>query len=92
MAKKKRVNPNRIPVTLTKADLDHVVADVYYEATTSAIAIMFTALLDKHGWTPEMLQQLWAEVNKLSEEVIEGRIKVDDLKQVLSEEYSVTIT
>lgn len=73
------------------ADVKRAKAEALSEAVTSATAIVFTALLDKHGWSAEMLQELWAEVNKLSDEIAEGRVNVPDLLRVLREEYSIEI-
>ena len=88
---RKRTNPNRVLVTITEADKKRLVANAMTEATESAIAIFFTVMLDKHQYTAEMLQSLWSEVNKLSEEITEGRVKIADLKQVLRDEYEITI-
>ena len=88
---RKRTNPNRVLVTITEADKKRMVANAMTEATEAAIATFFTVMLDKHQYTAEMLQSLWSEVNKLSEEITEGRVKISDLKQVLRDEYEITI-
>lgn len=58
--KKKRVNPNRCP--MTKADLDKAID----KACSHCMAIFFTVLFDKHGATKEELKIYWKEVEDLS--------------------------
>ena len=84
-----KTNPRRKPAT--QADVERAKREAVIEATESSIAIFFTVMLDKHQYTAEMLQSLWSEVNKLSEEITEGRVKISDLKQVLRDEYEITI-
>lgn len=38
-----------------------------------------------------MLQELWRDIDKLSGEIAEKRVKVADLMRVLREEYDITI-
>ncbi|MBP3699150.1 MAG: hypothetical protein J6J01_06705 [Oscillospiraceae bacterium] len=64
--KKKRVNPNRIPVS---------------KAT----------VCDKFGYDSDSLQDVWKEVNALSDGVVKGYVNVNDLLQVLDEEYGIMI-
>lgn len=71
-----RTNPRRKPAT--QADVERAKREAKTEATEAAIAIFFTVMLDKHQYTAEMLQSLWSEVNKLSEEITEGRVKISD--------------
>ena len=59
------------------------------EATSLAIALFFTVLLDKHGATAEDLQKLWGEINNLSDSVSKGYVSAWDLKKTLEEEYEV---
>lgn len=73
------------------ADVKRAKAEAMDEAVTGAVAIVFTSLLDKHGWTAEQLQDLWQDVNKLSEEIAEQRVKISDLLSVLRDEYEIEI-
>lgn len=56
-----------------------------------ALAIFFTALLDKEGMEAEQLQRIWREVEALSESVRDGYVSAPDLIRVLREEYEIDI-
>ena len=90
MAKKKRVNPHRRPASL--ATVRKIAEDVKGEAVSLAIALFLTVMCDKFGFDAEQLQKVWAEVNDLSDSVVKGYVNVQDLKQVLREEYGIEIT
>lgn len=90
MAKNKRVNPRRRPVTM--ATVNKMREDVKEEAVSLAIAIFLTVLCDKFGYDAEKLHSVWDEVNSLSDSVVKGYVSVPDLKSVLLEEYGINIT
>ena len=90
MAKKKRVNPHRRPVTI--ATVNRARDDAKDQAVSLAIALFLTVMCDKFGFDAEQLQRVWAEVNALSDSVVKGYVNVQDLKQVLREEYGIEIT
>lgn len=87
---KKRVNPNRRPVTM--ATVRRVKEETKDEAVSLAISMFLTVLCDKFGYDAESLQAVWAAVNELSDSVVKGYVNVEDLKQVLREEYGIEIT
>lgn len=90
MAKKKRVNPHRRPVTM--ATVNRVKEETKDQAVSLAIALFLTVMCDKFGFDAEQLQKVWAEVNDLSDSVVKGYVNVQDLKEVLREEYGIEIT
>ena len=90
MAKKKRVNPRRQPVT--KAMVRKVAEDTKEQAVNLAIALFLTVLCDKFGYDADSLKAVWDAVNDLSDSVVKGYVNVEDLKQVLREEYGIEIT
>jgi len=90
MAKKKRVNPHRRPVTM--ATVNRVKEETKDEAVSLAIALFLTVMCDKFGFDAEQLQKVWAEVNSLSDSVVKGYVNVPDLKEVLRTEYGIEIT
>lgn len=90
MAKKKRINPHRRPVTM--ATVRRVKEETKDEAVSLVIAIVFTALCDKFGYDAESLKAVWSAVNELSDSIVKGYVNVADLKQVLREEYGIEIT
>jgi len=86
---KKKINPRRIPVSL--ADMKKNANKATDEAIHLAFAIFLTVLLDYHGFTREQIQDVWHQADKLSEEIMEGRINIRDLLNVLNEEYGVLL-
>lgn len=85
----KRTNPRRRPAT--QADVERAKKDAQGEAISLAMTIMFTALLDKEGFTQEDLQRLWREVNDLSDSIAQGYVSAADLRNVLRREYEVYV-
>ena len=61
------------------------------KAIETVLALTFTALLDKFGADLDTMQDIWAQTNKLAEEVSEGRINVKDLAKTLRTEYRIDI-
>lgn len=89
-SRRKGVNPNRIPVT--QADVDKARSKGTKDAISFAWIVMFSVLMDKHGFTKEDLHRLWQEVDSLSQEIIEKRVSLPDLRRVLEEEYDIKIS
>lgn len=55
-------------------------------------AVVFAYVLaDKYGFGKFKLHQILKTVTTLAEEINEGRISLDELKDVLNEEYDVII-
>ena len=84
-----KTNPRRRPAT--QADVNRAKQDAQSEAISLAMTIMFTALLDKEGFTQEDLQRLWREVNDLSDSIAQGYVSAADLRNVLRREYGVYV-
>lgn len=87
MPKKKKVNPNKKPVT--QADLNKAKNAAISEAIEMTWAIFFNVLRDKEGFTTEDLKRVWDEVNDLSDSIVQGYVNVTDLKHVLKQEEGV---
>jgi len=85
---KKRVNPRRRPAT--EADVKRAKDDAVKEAVHLSSAIFLTVLVDKFNGS-DHIADIWSEVNKLSEEVIEHRVSVADLVHVLKTEYDIIL-
>lgn len=88
MRKRKRTNPNRIP--LTEAHIKRVSRQVYSDALRDAMTIFFTALLDKEGMSVEQLQRIYEETEQISESVRDGYCTLADLRRVLKDESNIT--
>lgn len=85
MSKNKRINPSRKPAT--QADIKRAKK----EAIAYAWAIMFTVMRDKFGYGPIRLQRMWSEVNKLSDEITEGYVSLNDLMRTLETEAGIIL-
>lgn len=86
---KKKPNPRRRPATM--ADVEKAKKEAENYAAAYAMAIIFTALTDKMGWTKEQLLELWGHVDYLSDSVTKGYVTIPQLLHTLKEEYGVNI-
>ena len=90
---KKKPNPRKIPAT--KADIEKAKKQGTDKAATFAIAIIFSALTDKMGWTTgwtkEQLLELWGHVDYIFDSVTKGYVTIPQLLHTLKEEYGVRI-
>ena len=90
MAKKKKVNPRRVPVSL--ADMKKMGSDSADKAIHLAFAIFLCVLKDKFGFDNDEIVRAWQEADKLSEEVLkDGLVRMQDLIDVLREEYNIDL-
>ena len=84
-----KTNPRRRPAT--HADVKKAKDQAMLFGLNSAIAIMFSVLVDKHNATIDELQVFWREVNELSDAIDKGYIKLTDLKNTLKQEYGIEV-
>lgn len=82
----KKVNPHKIP--RTQADVDRAKKDGILEGVGNACVIFLSVLVDKFNGAGH-LNEVWREINKLSEEIKEGRVSIADLRTVLREEFCI---
>lgn len=87
--KKKKSNPNRVPVS--QKDVERAKKIERGRALVTTEAVFLTVMMDKFGFE-DKIRDVWREVNKLSEEVKEGRVSLFDLIQVLEDEYGIEIS
>lgn len=85
----KKTNPRKIPVT--QADLKRAVDDAATRAFRLSNVLFMTVLLDKFDFDIDQLNEAWKALNKLSDEVLEKRVSVHDLKMVLKTEYYINV-
>ena len=83
-----KTNPRRRPAT--QADVARARDEGVLAGVTNACAIFMTVLVDKFDGGP-YIPDVWREINKLSEEVKEGRVSVADLRCVLREDYGIEV-
>lgn len=86
---KKRINPRRKPAT--QADVKKAKLEAAHEATSLAMALIFTALLDGGHLEPEELFAAWKRVQYLTDSVDKGYVNIFELRKVLREEYRIEI-
>lgn len=84
----KKVNPRKRPCT--EADVKRAKSEAANDAVRLTAAIILTVLVDKFNGA-DYVPEIWEAVNKLAEEVKEGRVNVSDLACVLREEYQIEI-
>ena len=82
----RKVNPRTIP--RTQADVDRARKEGILEGVSNACVIFLSVLVDKFNGA-DHLNDVWKEINKLSEEIKEGRVSIADLRTVLREEYEI---
>lgn len=87
MAKKKKPNPRRVPMTNEER-----LRQEHARALTAAWSIFFTVLLDKEGYDLMRIKRVWQECEYLSESISAGRVNIADLRRVLIEEYGINLS
>jgi hypothetical protein len=83
-----KTNPRRRPAT--EADCKKAWERGVLDGVSNACAILLTILADKFDGG-DYIPSIWAEVNKLSEEIKEQRVSVADLRHTLLEEYGIRV-
>ena len=86
---KKKTNPRRRPAT--QADVDRAFADGISAGVNTAMAILFIVLLDKTEADADFIAALMPMVADYSGEVKDKRLTYADLKDVLKQEYNITL-
>lgn len=84
---KKKPNPRKVPAT--QADVDKAKREGHNTGITLAMAIMFTAILDKGFVERERIPDLWNAVQYVSQSIIDGYVNVYDQLKMLEEEYGI---
>ena len=87
--KTKKVNPHRRPAT--QADVDKAKEWARDRAVSATTAIVMFVLREKFGFGKKRLTRFWDEVNSLSEDVISGAVKVEEIEEVLLNEYEINL-
>lgn len=88
--KKKKGKPPNVSTSRMNAEIRKAEDKAREEGLSLAMALMLTVLLDKFN-AEDHIQDVWREVEKLSEEVKEGRVNLSDLRNVLRKEYGIGI-
>ena len=82
--------PPNLPLWKVEKMIKQAKEDATNQAVSLALVLMFTVLLDKYG-ADDYIQDIYKDFNKLAEEVLEGRVKLHELRNVLRKEYEIQI-
>lgn len=85
----KKINPRRRPAS--QADVARVKREAIDQAIDVSWAISITILRDKFGFGSVRIHRYWDELQKLSEEIAEGRVSVRDLMATIKEEAGIVL-
>lgn len=85
----KKTNPRRRPAT--QADVNKARKQATDQGVAAATAIVMFVLREKFGFGKVRLTRFWNEVNSLAEDVSSGEVKLDDIMDVLRDEYDIEI-
>ena len=88
MKKSRKQNPRNRPATW--ADVERAKKQATDEAISLAMAMFLMTIVDKFDMA-DQIADVWAAVNKLSEEVKEGRVNLWDLVHTLDVEYDILV-
>lgn len=83
-----KTNPRKRPAS--QEDVDRAWKAGILFGSKYAHVIFLTVLVDKFNGA-EYIGDVWKETQKLSEELQESRISLNDLRNVLREEYKINI-
>lgn len=83
-----KLNPRRRPAT--EADVDRAFEDGITAGVSNASAIFLTVLVDKFNGA-DHIAEVWREIQKLCEEIVEKRVSIADLRKVLRDEYGIEV-
>lgn len=86
MAKRKKPNPRRVP--LSTVQREH---DIRAHAVCTTWAIFFTVLADKEDYDTEGLQRVYKACEYLADSINSGRVNVADLRRVLRDERGIEV-
>lgn len=84
---KKRKSPRSIQAT--RAYIDKAKRAAKEEAADAAMAMMFSALIDKMDWDIDGIRELWTHIESIDRDLREGRITISDLKDALKQETGI---
>lgn len=82
-----KANPRKIP--RTEADCRKAFDEGVKEGSGLTSVIFLTVLCDHFGFDQLKAMKCYQHVMKLSEEIVEKRVKISDLKHVLLTEYGI---
>lgn len=76
---------------ISEAELRKIKRDATAEAVNKALYLMLFCLYNKSGFDTEMLVELNRQVDELSDDIQEGRVKWSDIAKALGDELGVSV-
>ena len=89
MPKQHKTNPNRIP--RTQADVDMAYKDGMKYGIRNASAIFLLTLMDKEHADMDILQRVWAEMEDINQDILDGKVKLPDVLDALKQDDGINI-
>ena len=86
----KKVKTNKV-IPIKESKLRQLEKKWTDNATSLTLIAFLTVLHDKEGYGRRRLSRVFDNVNKLSEEIAEGRVSLFDLRKVLEEEQGIVV-
>lgn len=91
MAKAKRGKQRKNPVRhVRESDIQNLKREVVGQSYRTFMAVALTTYLDKYREGGDVIEYL-SDMNKLLDEIMKGRVTVDDLAGVLDDEYDIRL-
>lgn len=88
-AKKKKVNPNRQPAS--QADVQRETQKAIDLAVIQTTAICLSSVRDVFGFGKLRMQRLWRLIENRSDDVYNGKQRIEDFLQTLEDECGIRI-
>lgn len=76
---------------ISEAELRKIKRDATSEAVNKALYLMLFCLYNKSGFDTEMLAELNRQVEELSDDIKDGRVKWSDIAKALGDELGVSV-
>lgn len=84
----RKTNPRNVP--RSQEDVDRAREKGIREGVANASAMFLMVMVDKFD-AADQIAEIWREILKLSDEVLEHRVSIADLRVTLREEYGVEV-
>lgn len=87
---KKKANPKMVH-HLSDMELRKMEAKWTHNASTLALCAFLSVMHDKEGYGAKRLKRVYDNVEKLSQEITEGRLNLKDIRDAMLEEIGVEL-
>ena len=87
---RKKANPKTVH-HLSDMELQKMEAKWTHNASTLALCAFLSVMHDKEGYGAKRLKRVYDNVEKLSQEITEGRLDLKDIRDAMLEEIGVEL-